>query len=237
MTEKKLRELLRKEIKAQLTESPADFLKNISGTVRSALGSKKSQLAAGLDKINADRIAKLPADKKAEVIAALVAQVGLTKDDYEDVKMRIGRKLGVMSEGQKSNEQMLNENMLIDLAQALADIGLNYSADAIEMAAKGDFSAMGNAIDNAMKVPKEAATLVLSLFGIAAGTGGSAKAAKQAVSYIQSKIDGGGVNMKSNVKDLVKTTADPVQAEAFTKYNKQKALLEAKRRSTAKRKK
>ena len=213
MTEKKLRELLRKEIKAQLTESPADFLKNISGTVRSALGSKKSQLATGLDKINADRIAKLPADKKAEVIAAIVAQVGFTKDDFEDVKMRIGRKLGVMSEGQKSNEQMLNENMLIDVAQALADFGFNYSSDAIELAAKGDFSAMGNAIDNAMKVPKEAGMMVLSLFGIAAGTGGAAKAAKQVISYVKSKMDAGDVNLKSNVEDLVDATADPAMAE------------------------
>ncbi len=97
MKENQLRELLRKEIRAQLNENPADFLKKVSGTVRTALGSKKTQLGTGLDKVDTTKIQKLPADKKAEMIAALVAQIGLTADDFNDVKMRIARKLGVMS--------------------------------------------------------------------------------------------------------------------------------------------
>ena len=96
MKENQLRELLRKEIRAQLNEN--DFLKNVSGTVRSALGSKKQQFATGLDKMDAAKIQKMPADKKAELVAAIVSQMGLTADDYNDIRMKIAKKLGVQDD-------------------------------------------------------------------------------------------------------------------------------------------
>lgn len=240
MTEKKLRELLRKEIKTQLTEGPADFLKGISGTVRTALGSKKSQLAAGLDKVNTDRIAKLPADKKAEVIAALVAQVGLTKDDYDDIKMRIGRKLGVMSEGQKSNKQVLNEDAVTFLTQ----IGLPTIAKAMSYIGDGNFDAAANAFDTIISRPKEAAALGGALGGMIASGGALTNLAIRAVAFLKSKNKTGEIDITGDEEKQIDAMADKIgdtkmkQAMAEIKsYYNQKALLEAKRRNTAKRKK
>lgn len=236
MTEKQLREAIRKEIRSQINEMDnTKFSKTLSGAAKSAIdGPAKAKMDAALAQIDPKEIQGMSKPAQVQWIAAFLRRLGFTGDTFNSIKSPVGVQL---KEGQKSNEQMLNENILIDIAQALADFGFNYSSDAIELAAKGDFSAMGNAIDNAMKVPKEAAMMVLSLAGIATGTGVSAKAAKQAVSYVKSKIDAGDVDLKPNVEDLVDATADPGMTEAFTKYNKQKALLEANRRSTAKRKK
>jgi hypothetical protein len=234
MTEKQLREAIRKEIRSQISEMDDKFSKTLSGTARSGLGSAKAKMDAAMAQIEPKEIKGMQKPAQASLIAAFLEKLGFTAKDFNSIKSLVGIEL---TESQKSNEQMLNENILIDIAQALADFGFNYSSDAIELAAKGDFSAMGNAIDNAMKVPKEAAMLVLSLAGITTSTGVSAKAAKQVVSYVKSKIDAGDVNLKPNVEDLVDATADPTMTEAFKKYNKQKALLEAKRRNSANRKK
>ena len=53
MTEKQLREAIRKEIRSQISEADTDFLTKIGSNLRSKLGSAKTQLNVGLGKIDA----------------------------------------------------------------------------------------------------------------------------------------------------------------------------------------
>ena len=95
MNEKELRALLRKEIKSQLNEAGGtDFLGKISNTLRSKLGSGRTQLNVGLSKIDPEQISKATPEEKANLIAQLAWEVGLTAKDFNIIKQRIARKLG-----------------------------------------------------------------------------------------------------------------------------------------------
>lgn len=95
MNEKELRALLRKEIKSQLNEvGQTDFLGKISNTLRSKLGSGRTQLNVGLSKIDPEQISKATPKEKVDLIAQLAWEVGLTAKDFNIIKQRIARKLG-----------------------------------------------------------------------------------------------------------------------------------------------
>jgi len=108
MTEKQLREAIRKEIRSQLNEADTDFLTKIGSNLRSKLGSAKTQLNVGLGKIDPKRIANMTPEQKAELTAQLTQQLGLTAKDFNTIKQRIARKLGA-AEKLTTTESIINE--------------------------------------------------------------------------------------------------------------------------------
>jgi hypothetical protein len=108
MTEKQLREAIRKEIRSQISEADTDFLTKIGSNLRSKLGSAKTQLNVGLGKIDPKRIANMTPEQKAELTAQLTQQLGLTAKDFNTIKQRIARKLGA-AEKLTTTESIINE--------------------------------------------------------------------------------------------------------------------------------
>lgn len=108
MTEKQLREAIRKEIRSQISEADTDFLTKIGSNLRSKLGSAKTQLNVGLGKIDPKRIASMTPEQKAELTAQLTQQLGLTAKDFNTIKQRIARKLGA-AEKLTTTESIINE--------------------------------------------------------------------------------------------------------------------------------
>lgn len=107
MNEKELRALLRKEIKSQLNEvGETDFLSKISNTLRSKLGSGRTQLNVGLSKIDPKQISKATPEEKANLIAKLAQEFGLTAKDYNTIKQRVARKLGAVEKDAPVTEEL-----------------------------------------------------------------------------------------------------------------------------------
>jgi hypothetical protein len=245
MKENQLRELLRKEIRAQLKEN--DFLKNVSGTVRSALGPKKQQFVTGLGKMDTDTIKRMPDEKKAELVAAIIAQIGLTADDVDDIKNKLARKvgkqtakLGAGASMKTEAKQPINE----DTVSFLTQVGLPTIAKAFELLGKGDYAAAGNAFDLVMTRGHEAGALLGSIAVMAAGGGALGKLAAKAIALLNKKEEEGDINLDADQEKTIDKLADKVPAadmqmamQEVKSYYKQKALLEAKRRNPAKRKK
>ena len=101
MTEKQLREMVRKEIRSVINEGETDFLHKIGSNLRSKLGSARTQLNVGLGKIDPEKIARMTPEQKAELTAQVAQQLGLTAKDFNTIKQRIARKLGT---AEKANQ-------------------------------------------------------------------------------------------------------------------------------------
>jgi len=110
MNEKELRALLRKEIKSQLNEAGGtDFLSKIGSTLRSKLGSGRTQLNIGLSKIDPEQIVKMTPEQKATLVADLSQEIGLTAKDYNTIKQRVARKLGAAEKNAPVNEELSSD--------------------------------------------------------------------------------------------------------------------------------
>ena len=110
MNEKQLRALLRKEIKSQLNEvGETDFLGKIGSTLRSKLGTGRGQLNVGLSKVDPEQIAKMTPEQKAELVANLSQELGLTAKDYNMIKQRVARKLGAAEKAVSVNEELSSD--------------------------------------------------------------------------------------------------------------------------------
>ena len=115
MTERELRALLRKEIKSQINEADTDFLHTIGTNLRSKLGSGKTQLSAGLSKLDSETISKMSPEQKAELVAKLSQQLGLTAKDFTVIKQRVARKLGASEKAAAVATAPVTEDLSSDL--------------------------------------------------------------------------------------------------------------------------
>ena len=237
MTEKQLREAIRKEIRSQISEMDDKFSKGISGAARAGLGSAKAKMDAAMAQIEPEEIKGMLKPAKVDLIAGFLKKLGVTAKDFNTIKSPVGIEL---KESQKSNKQMLNEDAIAFLTQ----VGLPTIAKAIGFIADGNFDAAGNAFDTVMSRPQEAAALLGSIAGMVAGGGKLAQLGGKVVAFLKSKDESGEIDITGDEEKQINAMADKIPAtemqEAMNEiksYYKQKALLEAKRRNTAKRKK
>jgi hypothetical protein len=157
MTEKQLREAIRKEIRSQISEADTDFLNKIGSNLRSKLGSAKTQLNVGLGKIDPKRIASMTPEQKAELTAQLTQQLGLTAKDFNTIKQRIARKLGA-AEKLTTTESIINE-LDMDTPESKVSSGLSQRSDRVKETAA--FKQMVKMLEN--KPATEQANFVLEL--------------------------------------------------------------------------
>jgi hypothetical protein len=96
MKSSELRNLIREEIKTALKEAGADmsFLDKVGGSVRSKLGTGKTQLNRALDMIDTERLAKLPVAQKIDLMVALIDRFGIDAKSFNQVKARVAKQLG-----------------------------------------------------------------------------------------------------------------------------------------------
>ena len=96
MKSTELRNLIREEIKNALSEAGADmsFLDKVGGSIRSKLGTGKTQLNRALDMIDTERLSKLPAAQKIDLMVALMDRVGIDAKSFNQVKARVAKELG-----------------------------------------------------------------------------------------------------------------------------------------------
>ena len=160
MTEKQLREAIRKEIRSQISEADTDFLTKIGSNLRSKLGSAKTQLNVGLGKIDPKRIANMTPEQKAELTAQLTQQLGLTAKDFNTIKQRIARKLGA-AEKLTTTESIINElDMDTDTApESKVSSGLSQRSERVKDTVA--FKQMVKMLEN--KPATEQANFVLEL--------------------------------------------------------------------------
>jgi hypothetical protein len=96
MKSTELRNLIREEIKKALSEAGADmsFLDKVGGSIRSKLGTGKTQLNRALDMIDTERLSKLPVAQKIDLKVALMDRVGIDAKSFNQVKARVAKELG-----------------------------------------------------------------------------------------------------------------------------------------------
>jgi hypothetical protein len=96
MKSTELRNLIREEIKNALSEAGADmsFLDKVGGSIRSKLGTGKTQLNRALDMIDTERLSKLPVAQKIDLMVALMDRVGIDAKSFNQVKSRVAKQLG-----------------------------------------------------------------------------------------------------------------------------------------------
>jgi hypothetical protein len=96
MKSSELRNLIREEIKTALKEAGADmsFLDKVGGSVRSKLGTGKTQLSRALDMIDTERLAKLPVAQKIDLVVALIDRFGIDAKSFNQIKARVAKDLG-----------------------------------------------------------------------------------------------------------------------------------------------
>ena len=112
MNEQELRKMLRKEIKSVLSEGPSDitFLDKVGGSIRAKLGSNKQMLNKLLGGLNTDKLGALPQSQKVDLLVAIIGQFGLNAKDFNQVKARVSRKLGLAEPASEpTSESKLNE--------------------------------------------------------------------------------------------------------------------------------
>jgi hypothetical protein len=157
MTEKQLREAIRKEIRSQISEADTDFLNKIGSNLRAKLGSAKTQLNVGLGKIDPKRIASMTPEQKAELTAQLTQQLGLTAKDFNTIKQRIARKLGA-AEKLTTTESIINE-LEMDAPESKVSSGLSQRSERVKETAA--FKQMVKMLEN--KPATEQANFVIEL--------------------------------------------------------------------------
>ena len=91
MKEKKLREMIRSQIKNTIKEDPDKFSRQIRGL--GGLSRAKSGLDVALGKIDTDAIAKLNRSQKVRLLSTLLSNVGITAQDFAAIKSAVGRNL------------------------------------------------------------------------------------------------------------------------------------------------
>ncbi len=92
MKSTQLRNLIRKEIKNAISEM--SFLDKVGGSIRSKLGSGKTQLDNALKKIDTERLAKLPVPQKIDLMVALIDKFGIDAKAFNQIKARVAKELG-----------------------------------------------------------------------------------------------------------------------------------------------
>ena len=96
MKSTQLRDLIREEIKQALSEAGADmsFLDKVGGSIRSKLGTGKTQLNRALDMIDTERLSKLPVAQKIDLMVALIDRFGIDARAFNQIKARVAKELG-----------------------------------------------------------------------------------------------------------------------------------------------
>lgn len=107
MKSTQLRDLIREEIKKALSEAGADmsFLDKVGGSVRSKLGTGKTQLNRALDMIDTERLSKLPVAQKIDLMVALIDRFGIDAKAFNQVKSRVAKELGQAGMSQMESKQ------------------------------------------------------------------------------------------------------------------------------------
>jgi len=111
MKSNELRELIREEIRRSLNElgtSDPSFLQKVGGNVRSRLGTGKAMLDRALDMIDTEKLSKLPRQQKIDLLVALIAQFGISAQDFNAIKPRVQRMLSMQDGEVPTREESIN---------------------------------------------------------------------------------------------------------------------------------
>jgi hypothetical protein len=122
MKESELRSMIRKQIKESLKENDS-FLKQVGGSVRSKLGSRRQMLDRILSTIDTERLTKLPRVQKIDLLVALVQKFGISEQDFASIKSRVQRNLGLgesieEAEGTKLSGSLASRGEKLEKTQA-----------------------------------------------------------------------------------------------------------------------
>jgi hypothetical protein len=182
--------------------------------------------------VNPEEIAGMSKPEKIDLVVQILKGLGLTAKDFNLVK-------GPVAQGLSETKQPINEDAVTFLTQ----IGLPTIGKALSFIADGNFDAAGNAIDTLMTRPAEAGAMLGAIAAMVAGGGALGKLAAKAVALLNKKEEEGDINLDSDQEKTIDKLADKIPAadmqmamQEVKSYYKQKALLEAKRRNSAKRK-
>jgi hypothetical protein len=206
---------------------------NLPGAAKSALEPQGTTLLNKfMAAIDPKKIAGMQTSQKVELFTQLLKGFGLTAKDFNLVKGPVSQRLG-------EAKQPINEDAVTFLTQ----IGLPTIGKALSFIADGNFDAAGNAIDTLMTRPAEAGAMLGAIAAMVAGGGALGKLAAKAVALLNKKEEEGDINLDSDQEKTIDKLADKIPAadmqmamQEVKSYYKQKALLEAKRRNSAKRK-
>ena len=108
--EKAIRIAIRKQIKEALSDRSG--LEKVSSRIRSAVGPGRTQLSKALQLVDIDKIQKLPAKVKVELIATLVEKFGMSADDFRVIQSRVLHKLKQGQVDSTPDETVAESNML-----------------------------------------------------------------------------------------------------------------------------
>lgn len=122
MKESELRSMIRKQIKESLKENDS-FLKQVGGSVRAKLGSRRQMLDRILSTIDTERLTKLPRVQKIDLLVALIQKFGISEQDFASIKSRVQRNLGLgesieEAEGTKLSGSLASRGEKLEKTQA-----------------------------------------------------------------------------------------------------------------------